>query len=225
MSETGKRRRGWFTPAVVVLGLLAAAFVTPFGVGVRSFHMPSGSMQPTLHPGEYFIVTKWTYGYGRYSFAPFPGPDARILGRAPQRGELAVFRPAPEPRDFVKRVIGLPGDRIQMVGGVLYINGGAVELEALGETLFDDGAGGTFRAQSYRETLPNGVSYIVLDRNPAGELDNTREYVVPEGHYFMMGDDRDNSADSRVPSIVGYVPLENFVGPVAWVAETSPARR
>jgi signal peptidase I len=225
MSEGTKRKGGWFVPLIVSFGLVAGLFVMPFGVGVRSFRNPSGSMQPALFPGDYFIVTKWTYGYGRYSFAPFPGPSAHVLGRAPQLGEIAVFRPAPEPdRDFVKRVIGVPGDRIQMIDGVLHINGAAVQLEPLGAVSSHDEYGGPIDAQAYRETLPNGVSYVIWDRNPDGELDNTRVYVVPNGSYFVMGDDRDNSADSRVPSVVGYVPLDNFVGPVWRVISTSPAR-
>lgn len=224
MSETSKRKGSLFTRVVVVLGILAGAFVLPFGVGIRSFRAPSGSMQPAIYPGDYFVVTKWSYGYGRYSFAPFPGPSGRILGHAPQRGDVAVFRPASEPdRDFVKRIVGLPGDRIQMIHGVLQINGAPVTLQDVGErSWIDDQA--PEHAHVYRETLPNGVSYEVLDRTPDGELDNTTVFTVPEGNYFVMGDDRDNSADSRVPSMVGYVPFENIVGPVAQVIPTSPSR-
>ena len=229
MTEAGtsKRRGGLTTLAFVIFGMALALFIVPFGVGVRAFRMPSGSMQPTLYVGDHFFVTKWTYGYGRYSFAPLPfGPElGRLLGRAPQRGELAVFRPVPEPdRDFIKRVIGLPGDRIQMIAGVLHINGEAVQRESLGEVAFSDETGGTIRGHAYRETLPGGARYRVLDRGDT-ELDNTRVYVVPDGRYFVIGDDRDNSADSRVPSVIGYVPLENFVGPVAWVIPSSAAER
>lgn len=226
MAEAPKRRGGWVTLAIVIAGMAAGAFVLPFGPGARAYRMPSGSMQPTLYVGDYFVITKWTYGYGRYSFAPFPFVErGRTFGRTPQRGELAVFRPVPDPdRDFVKRVIGLPGDRVQMIEGVLHINGEPVARESLGEVAFRDETGGTIRGQAFRETPPGGASYTVLDRGDT-ELDDTREYVVPEGHYFLMGDDRDNSADSRVPSVVGYVPLENFVGPVVWVLPSSPAER
>ncbi len=224
-----KSRRGGLTTLIFVLFGMALLFVVlPFGPGLRTFRMPSGSMQPALYAGDMFVITKWTYGYGRYSFAPFPNPltEGRLLGRAPQRGELAVFRPTSEPeRDFVKRVIGLPGDRIQMIDGALHINGEAVQRESLGEVAFLDATGDTIRALAYRETLPGGANYMILDRNPDSELDNTRVYVVPPANYFMMGDDRDNSADSRVSSIVGFVPLENFVGPVAQVFETSPSQR
>lgn len=214
----GERRGGfgWVAPFIVAATL--ALFILPFGVGVRLFRMPSGSMQPTLHVGDNFLVSKWTYGYGRFSFAPFPGPSTTILGSAPRAGDLAVFRPTPEPdRDFIKRVIGVPGDRIQMIDGVLHINGQAVERESLGVVDFTNEDGYVERISAWRETLPNAVSYTTFDRNPNSELDNTREYVVPEGNYFLMGDDRDNSADSRVPMVVGYVPRENFVGRVAWV--------
>jgi signal peptidase I len=228
MSEGEKqRRRGGLTTLLFTLfGVAVLLFLLPFSPAIRTYRNPSGSMQPMLYVGDHFVVTKWTYGYGRYSFAPFPGPESRIGGRAPQRGEVAVFRPRPEPdRDFVKRVIGLPGDRIQMIGGVLHINGEAVPREDLGEVSFMDEDGSVVRGHGYRETLPGGTSYMVLDRIPNSELDNTRVFVVPPGHYFLLGDDRDNSADSRVPSVVGDVPLANFVGPVAYVIESSTSER
>src|SRR5262245_47504357 len=166
MSEASKRKGGWLLPLVVVVGVIAVAFILPFGAGVRFYRMPSGSMQPTLHVGDHIMVTKWAYGYGRYSFAPFPGPNNRLLDHPPKRGDVAVFRPISEPdRDFVTRVVGLPGDRVQMIDGALHINGEAVGREALGEISFTDGAGETVRAQRYRETLPNGVSYVVRDRD------------------------------------------------------------
>lgn len=203
-----------------ILYALALAMVLRFSIA-QPFRIPSGSMQPTLQVGDYIVVTKWSYGYGRYSFAPFEGllPHGRLFGRAPQRGDVLVFRPTPEPdRDFIKRVIGLPGDRIQMIDGVLNINGQPVRRERVGTTrLCPDSDGTAYDVATYRETLPNGVSYITCDKRPNGELDQTRVYVVPPGHYFMMGDDRDNSADSRVPSVVGFVPFENLVGPAQFV--------
>jgi signal peptidase I len=222
-----KEKRPLGAPVLLIslVAVLAVTFVLPFGWGVRTYRMPSGSMQPTMYAGDHFVVTKWNYGYGRYSFAPFPGPDTRLLARAPQRGDLVVFRPAPEPdRDFVKRVIGLAGDRVQMIDGVLHLNDEPVAREPLGEVSFTDDTGGRISGQGYRETLPGGAGYVVLDRGDT-ELDNTRVFVVPEGHVFLIGDDRDNSADSRVPSVVGYVPMDNLVGRVAWIMPTSPSER
>ncbi len=203
-----------------ILYALALAMVLRFTIA-QPFRIPSGSMQPTLAVGDYIVVTKWSYGYGRFSFAPLEGllPHGRLFGSAPDRGDVVVFRPVPEPdRDFIKRVIGLPGDRIQMIDGALHINGEAVQRELLGMTDECPESNGMGRqVASYRETLPNGVSYLTCDKIERSELDNTRVYEVPEGHYFMMGDDRDNSADSRVPSVVGYVPYDNLVGPAQFV--------
>lgn len=202
-----------------ILYALALAMVLRFTIA-QPFRIPSGSMQPTLEVGDYIVVTKWSYGYGRYSFAPLEGllPHGRLFGSRPERGDVVVFRPPPEPdRDFIKRVIGLPGDRIQMINGVLHINGEAVQREQIGTTTdCPDSAGYSREATLYRETLPNGVSYVTCDKGMT-ELDNTRVLVVPEGHYFMMGDDRDNSADSRVASVVGFVPYDNIVGPAQFV--------
>lgn len=201
-----------------ILYALALAMVLRFTIA-QPFRIPSGSMQPTLEIGDYIVVSKWSYGYGRFSFAPLEGllPHGRLFGSEPERGDVIVFRPVPEPdRDFIKRLIGLPGDRIQMIDGVLHINGVAVERESLGLVEFENQNGFVERIPAHRETLPNGVSYVTFDRSVT-EYDNTREYVVPEGHYFMMGDDRDQSADSRVPSVVGFVPYDNLVGPAQFV--------
>jgi signal peptidase I len=169
-------------------------------------------MKATLLIGDYLLVSQYSYGYSRYSL-PLSPPlfSGRIFGSAPERGDVAVFRlPTDDSADYIKRVIGLPGDRIQMVGGLLHINGAPVRRERLGD-LIDDENGGE-RIRRWRETLPNGVSYESLDLEDGGMLDDTNEYVVPPRHYFMMGDNRDNSTDSRVLSVVGYVPFENFVG-------------
>jgi signal peptidase I len=199
-----------------ILYALALAMVLRFSIA-QPFRIPSGSMQPTLEVGDYIVVTKWSFGYGRYSFAPLEGllPHGRLFGREPERGEVVVFRPTPEPdRDFIKRLIGLPGDRIQVIDGLLHINGEAVERESLGVVAFSNEDGLIENIQAYRETLPNGVSYTTFDKGVT-ELDNTRVFVVPAGNYFMMGDDRDNSDDSR--RSVGYVPFDNLVGPAQFV--------
>ncbi len=203
--------------AILLLPLLVSASVAMalrFGV-VQPFRIPAGSMQPTLNVGDYVFVNKASYGYSRYSIAPFEGlaPHGRWRAHQPERGDIAVFRPVSEPdRDFVKRIVGLPGDRVQMIGGVLSINGAPVQRENLGEQSFETD-GMPFSAVVYRETLPNGVSYLTLDRGDM-ELDNTPAYTVPAGSYFVMGDDRDNSADSRIQSMLGFVPFENLIGRV-----------
>lgn len=209
----------WLAPLLISLTL---AFAIRFAL-VQPFHIPAGSMQPTLQIGQYIVVTKWSYGYSRYSAAPLQDllPPGRLNPHLPARGDVVVFRPTPEPdRDFVKRIVGLPGERIQMIEGVLHINGTPVERELIGLIPTNSGYGEEL-FQGVRETLPNGVSYVIVERG-ATELDNTREYVVPEGHYFMMGDDRDNSADSRVMSVVGFVPFDNILGPVR-AASAAPA--
>src|ERR1700719_4487563 len=183
----------------------------------QPFNIPSGSMKPTLLVGDYLFVSKYSYGYSRFSvpFAliPFSG---RIFGSDPTRGDIVVFRlPKDDSTDYIKRVIGLPGDRVQMRDGLLYINEQPVKRERLSDYVGEDPCGSpeaTARVKRWRETLPEGVSYETLDCQDNGFYDNTNVYTVPPGHFFMMGDNRDNSTDSRVQSAVGYVPLENVVG-------------
>ncbi len=179
----------------------------------QPFSIPSGSMRPTLLEGDYLFVTKWAYGYSKNSLPFSPNIfSGRIWGSDPERGDVAVFKLPRDPRiDYIKRVIGLPGDRIQMRDGVLHINDVPVKREKVGQIDNFDITEENHPVDVFRETLPNGVSYDTLDLTPTGLSDNTREFVVPEGHFFMMGDNRDNSTDSRF-SNVGFVPLENFVG-------------
>ena len=203
----------WETVKVIIEALLIAlVFRTLL---YHPFNIPSGSMEPTLLIGDYLFVSKFSYGYSRYSF---PIDLSFISGRlwegdGPERGDIAVFRPPREPgTDYIKRVIGLPGDRIQMRDGVLYINDEAVKREPAGEWEGRDRFGRP-GVEQYRETLPNGVSYITLDQTENGPGDNTRVFEVPPGHYFFMGDNRDNSQDSRfLNGSVGFVPAENLVG-------------
>jgi signal peptidase I len=178
----------------------------------QPFSIPTASMQSTLMIGDYFIANKYIWGYGKYSF-PIPLPfNGRILGREPDRGDIAVFRPVPQVEDYIKRVIGLPGDKIQMKEGRLYINGTMVEREQVGTGTDTDSYGQTVPVILYRETLPNGVDYVVQEISDNAPLDNTGEYTVPAGHYFAMGDNRDRSQDSRVLNAVGYVPAGNLIG-------------
>jgi signal peptidase I len=180
----------------------------------QPFTIPSASMEPALLTGDYVIVSKYSYGYSRCSI-PFCPPlfKGRILGPAPKRGDIVVFQ---LPRDlnitYVKRLIGLPGDRIQVRGGVVYVNGKMIPRTPLGPTEDPDTPG--LQVMQYAEPKPDGHSYITFDRSPDHEGDDTDVYVVPQGHYFMMGDNRDNSLDSRWPQEigVGFVPAENFVG-------------
>ncbi|CAN0653368.1 signal peptidase I [Nitratireductor aquimarinus] len=198
------------TVSVIVQALILALVIRTFFF--QPFSIPSGSMRPTLLEGDYLFVTKWAYGYSRHSL-PFSPPlfSGRIWASEPERGDVVVFKFPPNPSiDYIKRVVGLPGDKIQMRDGVLFINDEPVQREKLGQITDPDITEMDRPVDVYRETLPNGVSYETLDLTETGLGDNTREFVVPEGHYFMMGDNRDNSADSRFS--VGFVPAENLVG-------------
>jgi signal peptidase I len=173
------------------------------------FSIPSGGMRPTLVVGDYLWVSKSTFGYSGFSlsFAP-PLFSGRIFGREPERGDIVVFRlPTDESVDYIKRIIGLPGDQIQLRQGLLYINGSLVARERVGTDR--DGRG--WEIARFAETLPNGRRHLILEQSDDIPADNTRVYEVPAGHYFTLGDNRDGSLDSRFPE-VGYIPYENLVG-------------
>jgi signal peptidase I len=209
------------TVRVVVHALLIALVIRTFLF--QPFNIPSGSMKATLLVGDYLFVSKYSYGYSHYSI-PLSPPlfSGRIFGSEPNRGDIVVFRqPKDDSVDFIKRVIGLPGDRIQVREGLLYINDKPVERERLSDYVGTHDPCGPSESiaplrrppvKRWKETLLNGVSYETLDCVDNGFYDNTMVYTVPPGHFFMMGDNRDNSTDSRVQSEVGYVPLENIVG-------------
>lgn len=205
---------GWWESTKIVLQAFAIAMVVRYFF-YQPFNIPSGSMKQTLLVGDYLFVSKLSYGYSKYSF-PFSINlfDGRIFTTEPKRGDVAVFRlPRDNSIDYIKRVIGLPGDEIQMQGGVLHINGTAVPKIRKGDFVTRESDERSARKiPIFEETLPNGVTYTVLDSNPKGDFDNTGVFKVPQGHYFMMGDNRDNSTDSRAPWGVGYVPFENFIG-------------
>jgi len=212
----------------------------------QPFTIPSASMEPNLYEGDYIVVSKWSYGYSKYSSGlpiNLPIGEGRVFGRAPNRGDIVVFKlPRDNKTDYIKRVIGLPGDKIQMVDNKLYINGTPVKDVLVSNTEVAD-AWGARAATEARETLPNGKSFMTQDFGPGGDLDDTPVYEVPTGYYFMMGDNRDNSIDSRVEQSagVGFVPAENLVGkaqiimfswkpgaslwnPISWFSKIRPSR-
>jgi signal peptidase I len=195
---------------IVYAGLIAIVIRT---VAYEPFNIPSGSMIPTLLVGDYLFVSKFSYGYSHYSL-PFSPPlfSGRIFGSLPHRGDVAVFKyPRDDTTDYIKRIVGLPGDHIQVKEGQLYINGTEVPREPAGDyTADDDGIHMVLRR--YLETLPGGVQHYILKATDEGEMNNTPEYIVPPDHVFAMGDNRDNSADSRFMNGVGFVPVENLIG-------------
>ena len=200
----------WENIKVIIQALILAMVIRT--VLFQPFTIPSGSMMPTLLVGDYIFVNKFAYGYSKYSL-PF-SPDifsGRIFGSDPKRGDIVVFRFPPNPDvDYIKRVVGLPGDHIQVTDGILYINGKPVPKVPDGAFNSDYKLDPGQDVPVFRETLDDGKTYDTLDQSPVSRGDNTREFIVPEGHYFMMGDNRDNSLDSRFD--VGFVPAENLVG-------------
>ena len=198
--------------AILLVLFLRTLFFQPFTI-------PSASMEPNLYQGDYIIVSKWDYGYSKHSiqFSP-PLFKGRIFNHAPKRGDIVVFKlPVDNKTDYIKRVIGLPGDTIQMKNDQLYLNGQAVTTETLG-AVSGTAPGSGFRGDTatlQREQLPDGRTHNMQDFIQDGPVDNTDVYTVPDGYYFMMGDNRDNSEDSRFPMSVGgvdFVPAENLEG-------------
>jgi signal peptidase I len=211
------RARGWGAQLLQFAAALALVFLAK-GAIAEPFYVPSGSMEPTLLIGDALLASKFPYGYGTASLPiqinlPETG---RVFGNPPKRGDVVVFRwPGDRSQAWVKRVVGLPGDRIQMRQGQLFINDRGASLKADGIGEVEDEHGNTEPARRFIETLPGGVSHAIFKIRDNGRLDNTPEVVVPDGHLFVMGDNRDNSADSRVSlrdNGVGLLPIDDLVG-------------
>ncbi len=196
---------------IVYAGLIAIGIRT---IAFEPFNIPSGSMIPTLLVGDYLFVSKYSYGYSRYSLPLSPNLfSGRILGHAPERGDVAVFKwPRDNSTDYIKRIVGLPGDRVQMKAGQLYINGAQVPRTPEGDYV-DEEPGMRILAKLYLETLPNGRKHDIIKMSDENGLNTTIEFKVPDNTVFAMGDNRDNSSDSRDPNGgVGFIPMENLVG-------------
>jgi signal peptidase I len=213
-----KKASGGFLETVktIVYAVLIALVVRT--VAYEPFNIPSGSMIPTLLVGDYLFVSKFSYGYSRYSL-PFGLPlfSGRILAHSPLRGDVAVFKLPTDPStDYIKRIVGLPGDHIQMRRGQLYINDQQVPRRPAEDFVYEEG-GSMVLLHQFVESLPRGpgeppLDHVIIKLGDNGPLDDTPVYDVPPGHFFAMGDNRDNSQDSRVLSAVGYIPAENLVG-------------
>jgi signal peptidase I len=244
-SKTPSATNEWVEIAKTVVYALLIALVIRVLL-FQPFTIPSASMEPALYQGDYIIVSKFTYGYSRHSMSPFSLPflHGRLFDQVAHRGDIVVFKlPRDNHTDYIKRVIGLPGDRIQMKDGVVWLNGAPLPRQELAPVTETSPFGFSHQVERFRETLPGGKTYVTNDYGPDGDVDNTGVYVVPPKHYFMMGDNRDNSQDSRYPESigVGYVPEENLEGkaqiillswndkarlfkPWTWILDARPSR-
>ncbi len=207
----------WDTVKTIIYAIVIALFIRTFAF--EPFNIPSGSMIPSLLIGDYLFVSKYSYGYSRHSLPlSLPLIPGRVFGSLPERGDVAVFKlPKDNKTDYIKRIIGLPGDKIQVREGRLYLNGTLVERKPLPGYVARGPFGSNMTIPMFEETLPNGVKHLILEKTDRGQLDNTSVYTVPPGHVFGMGDNRDDSLDSRVLSEVGYIPIENLVGRAEFV--------
>ena len=212
------RAAGEFAETVRFLGGVAAVWFVLVTFVFAAFHIPSESMQPALQVGDRVLVAKFSYGYSRHSLPLGLGymlPQSwsgRILGRTPERGDVVVVRDPDQGLNLIKRVVGQPGDRIEMREGRLYINGEQLPREPQGEVRYRDRSGMVVEAAVYEETLPGGRVHTIYERSDSAPLDNVGPFIVPENHVFLMGDNRDDSMDSRVAAGLGYVHRDEVVG-------------
>lgn len=213
MLKHSRKLAAWLVEPLVTVALVVFATTAI----AQPFYIPSGSMEPTLQIGDALLGSKFAYGFSRWSLPYGLGPASRtrLMGSLPKRGDIVIFR---LPRDthstLIKRVIGLPGDRVQMIRGHLVINGRQVPLEANGTGQVEEADGTLHAIDKFTETLPGGVKHVVFKTRWDGPLDDTQVFTVPANHIFAMGDNRDNSSDSRVAPEdggVGYIPMENLV--------------
>lgn len=208
----------WLREPALVIGVVLASTTAI----AQPFYVPTGSMEPTIAIGDEIFAAKYAYGYGKYS-VPLGNADfrGRYFANTPRRGDVVVFHPSSDPgHAWVKRVIGLPGDKIQMIGGRLYINDHELALKRDGTGKVEFGDGSYRKVPRFIETLPNGKTHPIFKWLEDGPLDNTEAVVVPADRIFLMGDDRDNSFDSRVPASaggIGFVPMDNLVGKAEFI--------
>ncbi len=202
----------------VLAGLCLALLSVPLLL-FRVFSIPTKSLEPGILAGDYIVVARYPYGFSRYSLPhaagwPYPLAGPLLPGMLPKRGDIAVFKlPTDEATDYIKRVVGLPGDTVQMIGGALVINGQPVKRERIADYEALDTFDRPVKVAQYAETLPGGATFPVIERDGhRGFWDNTEAYTVPAGHVFTLGDNRDNSTDSRDLQSVGYVPTQNLIG-------------
>ena len=202
----------WETARTILFAVFLAVFIRTFAY--EPFSIPSGSMYPALYVGDFLFVSKFSYGYSKYTFFDLIDFEGRLWSAKPERGDIAVFKLPDDPTlDYIKRIIGLPGDKIQIQEGILYLNDRPIQTQNLENVQIRASYRGLGEYLQYRETLPNGKSYLIYHEPGYRRtvLNNTPTWIVPDGHYFMLGDNRDNSKDSRFRDI-GFIPVENFVG-------------
>ena len=220
----GKEEAPVETPFVETVSTLLWALGIAFVLRTflfQPFHIPSGSMLPGLMKGDYIITTKYSLGYGRHAATPLPFPvkKGRLFEREPARGDIIVFRPEGHTKNFIKRLVGQPGDQIQMKEGRLHINGKPIQIQKIGQESYIDQSGRKVLAEAWSEAFGD-KPHIIYDTQKNGRADNTNIYTVPAGHYFMMGDNRDRSGDSRMSISnggAGYIPTENLMGKAKFI--------